>query len=303
MYLSKAETNLRKEIKIKKIQIKEYQQKLEEQIQRNTFMEEEIFFLKNEIKRLSKKRKESLKLEIKSVFAHRCKNKVENRLNNYEEVDLLIENELLYFKNEVYNLNNVVVSSLKKHELSQMSNKQRNLILSFNFIEIKRREKEKSNLKAVEENLKKELKIKEGLERMLNVMKGNSLKQTEEQLIGTIKRIEYLRNSLEIGRKLTDCSFEDYKESVNKYEFNNHSFKQTSFPENTLCDHCNDFLRGISLQGLKCDDCSFVVHKKCFVLVKDSCEMREAIMNGDKWYILFNCLEDKEKVAKIFKVQ
>lgn len=50
-----------------------------------------------------------------------------------------------------------------------------------------------------------------------------------------------------------------------------HRFKITNFKGINFCEFCGNFLWGFTAQGVKCDDCGFVAHKKCSELLPAKC--------------------------------
>lgn len=58
-----------------------------------------------------------------------------------------------------------------------------------------------------------------------------------------------------------------------------HRFVLNSFMSPTFCDHCGTMLFGLFRQGLKCEECSAVCHKKCFKFVPNLCGVNQKIIN------------------------
>jgi WD40 repeat protein len=51
-----------------------------------------------------------------------------------------------------------------------------------------------------------------------------------------------------------------------------HSFAKAFFKNPTWCDHCKQFIWGVTKkQGFKCGECGFNAHKKCVALAPDTC--------------------------------
>lgn len=50
-----------------------------------------------------------------------------------------------------------------------------------------------------------------------------------------------------------------------------HRFVVNSFKGIYFCEFCGNFLWGFSSQGVKCEDCGFIAHKKCSELVPAKC--------------------------------
>lgn len=50
-----------------------------------------------------------------------------------------------------------------------------------------------------------------------------------------------------------------------------HRFNITNFKGINFCEFCGNFLWGFTAQGVKCDDCGFIAHKKCSELLPAKC--------------------------------
>ena len=50
-----------------------------------------------------------------------------------------------------------------------------------------------------------------------------------------------------------------------------HRFTITNFKGINFCEFCGNFLWGFTAQGVKCDDCGFVAHKKCSEVLPPKC--------------------------------
>ncbi|CAH3164219.1 unnamed protein product [Porites lobata] len=52
----------------------------------------------------------------------------------------------------------------------------------------------------------------------------------------------------------------------------NHNFKMNTFRGPHWCDHCRNFLWGLIMQGVKCQDCGFNAHKQCSSVIPPNCQ-------------------------------
>ncbi|KAJ8687957.1 hypothetical protein QAD02_023752, partial [Eretmocerus hayati] len=57
-----------------------------------------------------------------------------------------------------------------------------------------------------------------------------------------------------------------------------HRFRSHTFVSPTFCDHCGSMLYGLFRQGLKCDDCDMVCHKKCEKLTGNLCGLNQKLV-------------------------
>ncbi|KAL9967693.1 hypothetical protein ACROYT_G025979 [Oculina patagonica] len=51
-----------------------------------------------------------------------------------------------------------------------------------------------------------------------------------------------------------------------------HNFKVYTFKGPHWCDFCRNFLWGLIMQGVKCQDCGFNAHKQCSAVIADNCQ-------------------------------
>ncbi|EDO42176.1 predicted protein, partial [Nematostella vectensis] len=51
-----------------------------------------------------------------------------------------------------------------------------------------------------------------------------------------------------------------------------HNFKTNTFKGPHWCDHCRNFLWGLTMQGVKCQDCGFNAHKQCTKAIPNNCK-------------------------------
>lgn len=82
-------------------------------------------------------------------------------------------------------------------------------------------------------------------------------KDTED---GSVKNQEH---RFSVGRR------ESVKPSAYKKK---HNFKVYTFKGPHWCDFCRNFLWGLIMQGVKCQDCGFNAHKQCSAVVQDNCQ-------------------------------
>ncbi|KAF9763807.1 Serine/threonine-protein kinase MRCK alpha, partial [Nosema granulosis] len=280
--------SLKKQLRILTGETKEYQQKLNQEILLRKSLEEELKSIKN-----SKAHSiPSSRLEIE--FPCRL-------LSNRNLVSSIkIVEDTFYLNDTSHPVNFVYLLDLKNNELHHESYKARSLIIKVIFIKeicksvssVGRR-----NLKSLEEDLKVELSMLSGLEKMMPLLSGKPLEEASMQLAGSQKKISQLKAEIEAARHNTLT--EDIPEDpVKLYEFNNHLFASQTFPQGTLCEHCNEVLYGIKDQGFECRDCKMVVHKSCYVLGDVSCEMYTALKTGETHYVMMRSIEEKEKLIQ-----
>lgn len=281
----------KRELRIKRTEVKEFQQKLESEIVAKNRMEDEVIFLKKEVERLSRRNTVERRLCFRT--------KVLDVAGGSLTTEIVIENQQFKMLDHESNINNVFITPLKTNELFHMAYKERNLTLCIVIVEEVSRcstPTPKTNTKMLEDAIQKEENIQQGIEKIMKISSKKVIEDAKVQLEGSRKRLSYLKSELEKSRRQTDVACEEYADNVHRYEYNNHIFITKTFPPQTLCEYCNDVMRGIKDQGLECADCKMVVHRNCYVLSDVSCEMHHAMSKGNKYHVIMRSMVDKEKL-------
>lgn len=291
---NKGVEDLKKQLRIQKSEIREYEQKIDQEIVIRKKLEEEIKILKRSLKEASR---------AVGNFVLPCVNAANNR-----ETEMVVEDCTLKIDGYEAILSNLYVRELKNNELHHLPYRKRALCLQLHFLSNVVRCSSSSgtrrSLKALEIDMDKECKILRGLEDLLKILTGKTREEAEMQRRGSLKKIGQLKEEIERAKKSTisehaSGSVIDDNEKV--YEFNNHLFYEKTVAKGTLCDHCNEVLYGIVNQAFCCKDCLLVVHKSCYILVETSCELSRAINGGTSLAIICRTNEDKEKLLKLNK--
>lgn len=288
---NKSLEDLKRQLRIQKSEIREYEQKIENEIVLRRRLEEEIRLLKKSLKEASRSF---------NNFALKATNALSNK-----EIEISIENGVMKVDSREHLISTVFVRELKNNEIHHLPERRRPLSLQMFFLKepvgCSSSSGSRRSLKALEIDKEKEEKILKGLRDLLAVLEGRSKEEAELQMKGSLKKIEELKTEIERAKRSTivenridDC------EKV--YEFNSHLFYETTVAKGTLCEHCNEVLYGIVNQAYCCRDCLLVVHKSCYVLVDVSCELNKAIKCGTSIPIICKTAEDKDKLLKLNKV-
>lgn len=291
---NKSVEDLKKQLRVQKSEIREYEQKIDQEIVIRKKLEEEIKALKRSLKEASR---------TISNFVLPCINAANNRAT-----EIVIENSTLKIDGHETILSNLYIRELKNNELHHLPYRKRALCLQLHFLSKIARCSSSSgtrrSLKALEIDMDKECKILRGLEDLLKVLTGKTREEAEMQKRGSIKKIEQLKEEIERAKKSTiseHASENAIDDNEKVYEFNNHLFYEKTVAKGTLCDHCNEVLYGIVNQAFCCRDCLLVVHKSCYILVETSCELNRAINAGTSLAIICRTNEDKERLLKLNK--
>lgn len=225
--------------------------------------------------------------------------------NKWESSTLYLEEEHLRIKDICLPISKIYFQDLKKNELFRVNSKRE--LLSFKLLLPSEEDLYTDNSEsssdqilspsedaAIKKELLKEMKILEGIEKIIETATASSksmvplaLKQKE----GTEKKIAELKQALEQGVSLDPTTI----------RYNNHSFKQTHFKTSvqTWCHVCNMLLYGEIKQGLLCKGCKLMCHSECHTLVPYSCELQQAMERGTSIILMAKQLEDKDRIRAI----
>ncbi|KAI5169637.1 hypothetical protein PAEPH01_0874 [Pancytospora epiphaga] len=288
---------LKRELRIKRTEIREYQQKIDQEGQARRQLEEQM---------------KSLKLSIRSeVKPEQTRTyKVTNLMSN-KEMNICVERDKIIVSDDKSGSNqrecllgNIHVRGLKNNELHHLSVKKRGLCVKVFFLgEVCKSSSSgtRRSLKALEKDLEKENKILQGLRGIMSVLSGATLQDAIAQQKGSEKKIKQLLDEIERAKKSTITEFE-VPDDEKVAEFNNHLFYERTVGKGTLCDHCNEVLYGVYNQAYMCKDCLLVVHKTCYVLVEESCELNQAMRSGTSLSVLCHSPAEREGLIKLSKL-
>lgn len=279
---------LKRQLRQKIAEIKEYEQNLNQEVLFRKSVEEELNFLKKERVRVHK-------VAVKQSFS--C------WFTNGESTTIRMEEDRLWIGDETQDICNTYIGELRPNELHHLPQKKISLTLRIVFMSEEVKSVSSSgrrSLKSLEQDLETEIAIKEGIEKIRALLQGKTLEEANMQLEGSNRKISQLKGEIERSRKSTIIeSIPD--DPVKIYEFNNHLFASKTMPQGTLCDFCNEILYGVVNQGFECRDCKMVVHKSCYVLGDVSCELYSALKTGKTYYVTMRTIEEKEKLLAIGK--
>lgn len=85
----------------------------------------------------------------------------------------------------------------------------------------------------------------------------------------------------ELTKETSDASGRDQDQKLNfgrresvkpSAYIKKHNFKIHTFKGPHWCDSCRNFLWGLIMQGLRCQDCGFNAHKQCGEVVRENCQ-------------------------------
>lgn len=278
--------SLKRQLRMRAAEAKEYEQKLDQEILFRKKVEEELGMLRKE------------RTRVRTAVARQS---FSCCVVGGEQTVVRIEEDRFWIGSEDQNINNVYVGELRPNELHHLVQKKRPLTLRIVFMaeEVKSISSSgRRSLKSLEEDLNTELAIRDGIEKIRVLLKGKTLDEANMQLEGSNRKIGQLRMEIEKGRKSTLVeSIPD--DPVKMYEFNNHLFAGKTVPQGTFCDFCNEVLYGLVDQGFECRDCKMVVHRACYVLGDVSCELYSALRTGKTHYVTMRTVEEKERLLAV----
>lgn len=300
---------LKKQLRVKRTEVREYQQKIEQEIAVRKQLEDQLVSLKQQL-RTSPKPERTMRFTVT------------NAMTNHEMALSLCDDAFVIknFPSECMSKNtsctikgdemscplaHIFIRELKNNELHHLSYKKRVLCLRIFLLSDltpSSNSGSRRSLKALEADYEKETKILAGLQSLIKVLDGVTLKDALAQKEGSERMLSQLREEIERAKKSTITEYE-VDDDENVAEFNNHLFYEKTVAKGTLCDYCNEVLYGVYKQAYCCRDCLLVVHKACYVLGDVSCEMNRAMKAGSSMAVLCKALEDKDKLLKLNRLQ
>lgn len=170
-------------------------------------------------------------------------------------------------------------------------------------------------LRAISNEMRKSLKLQEVIDNNCNIETSESITNDDEKEPLLMKDEDTL---IEISTPtaiennnftVTSNSFQDDTNDLPIVYEKHHAFKIHNFKGLNWCEYCANFLWGLVSQGVKCEDCGFVAHKKCSELIPNKCvpvlkrirgifgKDLTTIVSAHKCYIPFvvkKCVEEVE---------
>lgn len=132
-------------------------------------------------------------------------------------------------------------------------------------------------LRAISNDMRKSLKLQEIMDNNCNNNNQHSstlnVCDEKEPLLMQEEIIEIATPTSATNENFntsSNSSIQEESELPVVYE-KSHGFKIHNFKGLNWCEFCANFLWGFSAQGVKCDDCGFIAHKKCSELVPSKC--------------------------------
>lgn len=123
-------------------------------------------------------------------------------------------------------------------------------------------------LRAISNELRQSLKTQEIIDNDCNA-NGNSLNVNDEnQPLLMSDAIEVSSTGI---NNITNASNDQENEPLPVVYEKPHRFMINNFKGLNFCEFCGNFLWGFTAQGVKCEDCGFIAHKKCSELVPAKC--------------------------------
>lgn len=134
-------------------------------------------------------------------------------------------------------------------------------------------------LKAISNEMRRSLKVQEIIDNNCNTTNNSSMSINDEcqplllsDVIETTSNAASNNNfTINTMVTTTTTSQEQETEPLPFIYDKIHRFTINNFKGINFCEFCGNFLWGFTAQGVKCDDCGFVAHKKCSELVPPKC--------------------------------
>ncbi|KAI5192943.1 serine/threonine-protein kinase MRCK [Nematocida minor] len=287
---------------IRKLQteIRDAQSRIEREVESRTSLAEQI----KEARAENKDLKEQIRRLKLASNVYNFPIKVYGN-NKWESSTLHLEEDYLRIKDICLPISKLYFQNLKKNELLRINSKGE--LLSFKLLlpseddaytEHTESSSDQTLMPGEDQELKKELekeiKILEGIERMINTsspFSNSIIPMALKQKEGTEKKIAEIRQALTQGVTSDPMLI----------RYNNHAFRLTNFKAGvqTWCHVCNRLLYGEMKQGLLCKGCKLVCHRECHTLIAYSCELQQAMERGTSIILMAKQLEDKERIKAI----
>lgn len=157
------------------------------------------------------------------------------------------------------------------HIIQQMMMQTKNSFQQSPYMTLNRRK-----LRAISNELRRSLKVQEIIDNNCNTTNNSIVSINDEsQPLLMPDVIETASNCASNNNFTIASPTQQEQEQENEplpfiYE-KLHRFTINNFKGLNFCEFCGNFLWGFTAQGVKCDDCGFVAHKKCSELVPAKC--------------------------------
>ena len=122
-------------------------------------------------------------------------------------------------------------------------------------------------LRAISSELRRSLKVQEILDNDCNANDSSLNISDENQPLLMADTIEIAPTAMSNN----NFNIQEENEPLPIVYEKPHRFAVTNFKGLNFCEFCGNFLWGFTAQGVKCEDCGFIAHKKCSELVPAKC--------------------------------
>lgn len=292
---------LKKELRQKKMETRELEKRIDEEVLSRINLQDEVKYLKTQISNLQLK-------TVQVIKEFQCRRIILNNIKSnkdeitYKKTTVYISNNLITMDEYEEKINNVFVDDCNNNEMHFLGEKKRALAVKLIFM-LPKDNQSMTSVKAEEDiliEISNEEKIIEAIDTILLKSKDNVRAEAMKQKAGSLKRIDELMSELKMYKSGTIVSVDKTTEVSKIKEFKNHKFLSKTFKSEDICYHCKQLLYGTVDQGFQCIDCHMVTHKICYILIKESCELHKSIQCGRLNYVLMNTIEEKSKMLNMF---
>lgn len=127
-------------------------------------------------------------------------------------------------------------------------------------------------LRAISNELRRSLKVQEIIDNDFNANGSHSNLGDENEPLLMPDVIEVATSAMSNNNfDILSQSLDQESEPLPVVYEKPHRFVINNFKGLNFCEFCGNFLWGFTAQGVKCEDCGFVAHKKCSELVPAKC--------------------------------